>query len=104
MKRQNSQSESNSKRQKLETIETQDNLGTQLHYYESMEENQKLDIESGERFFIDFSNFFELGGHSIIAVKIVVKIQKKTGTRIPLSAVFQNPTIEKFAKLLNKPI
>ena len=49
-----------------------------------------------------FSNFFEMGGHSIIAVKIVVKIQKKTGVRIPLSAVFQNQTIEKFAKLLNK--
>ena len=49
-----------------------------------------------------FSDFFEIGGHSIIAVTIVVKIQKKTGTRIPLSAVFQNPTIEKFAKLLNK--
>jgi len=49
-----------------------------------------------------FSNFFEIGGHSIIAVTIVVKIQKKTGVRIPLSAVFQNPTIEKFAKLLNK--
>ncbi len=51
-----------------------------------------------------FSDFFEIGGHSIIAVTIVVKIQKMTGTRIPLSAIFQNPTIEKFAKLLNKPI
>ncbi len=49
-----------------------------------------------------FSNFFEIGGHSIIAVLIVVKIQKKTGVRIPLSAVFQNSTIEKFAKLLTK--
>jgi acyl-coenzyme A synthetase/AMP-(fatty) acid ligase/acyl carrier protein len=49
-----------------------------------------------------FSNFFEIGGHSIIAVTIVVKIQKMTGTRIPLSAIFQNPTIEEFAKLLNK--
>jgi amino acid adenylation domain-containing protein len=48
-----------------------------------------------------FSNFFEIGGHSIIAVKIVVRIQKKTDIRIPLSAVIQNPTIEKFAKLLN---
>lgn len=51
-----------------------------------------------------YSNFFEIGGHSIIAVTIVVKIQKKTGTRIPLSAVFQNPTIAKFATLLNKQI
>jgi acyl carrier protein len=49
-----------------------------------------------------FSDFFEIGGHSIIAVTIVVKIQKMTGKRIPLSAIFQNPTIEKFAKLLNK--
>ncbi len=48
-----------------------------------------------------FSNFFEIGGHSIVAVKIAVKIKKKTGMRIPLSAVFQHSTIEKFAKLLN---
>ncbi len=48
-----------------------------------------------------FSNFFEIGGHSIIAVKIVIKIRKKTGIRIPLSSVFQNQTIEEFAKLLN---
>ena len=48
-----------------------------------------------------FSNFFEIGGHSIVAVKIAVKIKKKTGIRIPLSAVFQHSTIEKFAKLLN---
>jgi len=48
-----------------------------------------------------FSNFFEIGGHSIIAVKIAVRIQKKTDIRIPLSAVIKNPTIEKFAKLLN---
>jgi amino acid adenylation domain-containing protein len=51
-----------------------------------------------------FSNFFEIGGHSIIAVTIVVKIQKMTGTRIPLSAIFKNPTIEKFAKLLKNQI
>ena len=48
-----------------------------------------------------FSNFFQLGGHSIIAVKIVIKLQKTTGMRIPLSAVLQNPTIEKLAKLLD---
>jgi amino acid adenylation domain-containing protein len=47
-----------------------------------------------------FSNFFEIGGHSIVAVKIAVKIKKKTGIRIPLSAVFQHSTIEKFAAYL----
>ena len=48
-----------------------------------------------------FSNFFEMGGHSIMAVNVMIKIEKKTGIRIPLSALFQHSTIEKFAKLLN---
>lgn len=48
-----------------------------------------------------FSNFFEMGGHSIMAVNVMIKIEKVTGKRIPLSALFQHSTIEKFAKLLN---
>ncbi|MEZ7503926.1 amino acid adenylation domain-containing protein [Flavobacterium sp. Arc2] len=48
-----------------------------------------------------FNNFFEIGGHSIMAVNVMVAIEKKTGIRIPLSALFQHSTIEKFAKLLN---
>ena len=47
-----------------------------------------------------FSNFFEMGGHSIMAVNIMIKIEKKTGKRIPLSALFQHSTVEKLAKLL----
>ena len=48
-----------------------------------------------------FSNFFEIGGHSILAVNVMIKIEKKTGLRIPLSTLFQYSTIEKFAELLN---
>jgi amino acid adenylation domain-containing protein len=48
-----------------------------------------------------FSNFFEMGGHSIKAVKVMIEIEKQTGKQIPLSALFENSTIEKFAKLLN---
>ncbi|TDD94739.1 thioesterase domain-containing protein, partial [Flavobacterium cellulosilyticum] len=48
-----------------------------------------------------FSNFFELGGHSIKAVNVMFKIEKKTGKRIPLSALFQHSTVFEFAKLLN---
>ena len=48
-----------------------------------------------------FSNFFEMGGHSIIAVAIMSKIERKTGKRLPLSALFKHSTIEEFAKLLN---
>ena len=48
-----------------------------------------------------FSNFFEMGGHSIMALNVMVKIEKQTGKRIPLSALFQHSTVEKFAKLLH---
>ncbi|MCL6461621.1 MAG: amino acid adenylation domain-containing protein, partial [Flavobacterium micromati] len=48
-----------------------------------------------------FSNFFELGGHSIKAVKVVMEVAKITGKQIPISALFQHSTIEKFAKLLS---
>jgi amino acid adenylation domain-containing protein len=48
-----------------------------------------------------FSDFFEMGGHSIKGVKVMIEIEKHTGTRIPLSALFKYSTVEKFAKLLN---
>lgn len=48
-----------------------------------------------------FSNFFEMGGHSIMALNVMIKIEKATGKRIPLSALFQHSTVEKLAKLLN---
>ena len=58
---------------------------------------ESLDIEN-----IDiFSDFFEMGGHSIKGVKVMVEIEKYTGKRIPLSALFKYSTVEKFAKLLN---
>jgi amino acid adenylation domain-containing protein len=48
-----------------------------------------------------FSNFFEVGGHSIMAVKILMELQKQTGKQFPLSALFQYSTVETFAKLLS---
>ena len=48
-----------------------------------------------------FSDFFEMGGHSIIAVSVMNLIERKTGKRLPLSALFEHSTIEKLAKLLN---
>lgn len=45
-------------------------------------------------------DFFELGGHSLIAVKVMVTIEKETGKRLPLAALFENPTIDGLAKML----
>ncbi|MFC4197820.1 non-ribosomal peptide synthetase [Pedobacter jamesrossensis] len=47
-------------------------------------------------------DFFELGGHSMIAIKVMVEIEKQTGIRLPLAILFDNSTIEKFALQLNK--
>lgn len=48
-----------------------------------------------------FSDFFEMGGHSINAIKIIIEIEKRTGKKISLPTLFENSTIEKFAKLLS---
>lgn len=46
-------------------------------------------------------DFFELGGHSVLAVKVMVAIEKKTKKRLPIATLFNNPTIEKLATQLS---
>jgi len=47
-----------------------------------------------------YDNFFELGGHSLIAVQVMTRIEKETGKRLPLAALFETSTVEKLAQLL----
>ncbi|MFD2934793.1 amino acid adenylation domain-containing protein [Spirosoma flavum] len=47
-----------------------------------------------------FDNFFELGGHSLIAVQIMTRLEKKTGKHMPLSTLFEYPTVEKLSLAL----
>ncbi len=47
-----------------------------------------------------YDNFFELGGHSLIAVKVMARIEKETGKRLPLAILFENSTVEKLALIL----
>ncbi|MDZ8085081.1 MAG: amino acid adenylation domain-containing protein [Nostoc sp. DedQUE12b] len=48
-------------------------------------------------------NFFDLGGHSFLAVRLMAQIQDKFGHNLPLSTLFENPTIEKLATILSQP-
>ncbi|RCW92497.1 non-ribosomal peptide synthetase [Winogradskyella arenosi] len=48
------------------------------------------------------SDFFELGGHSILAIKVVTRLEKETGKKLPLSALMLYPTIEKLAAFIDK--
>ncbi|MGI4740011.1 MAG: non-ribosomal peptide synthetase [Janthinobacterium lividum] len=45
-------------------------------------------------------NFFELGGHSLLAVQVMARLEKETGKRLPLATLFEQPTIEKLAAIL----
>jgi len=45
-------------------------------------------------------NFFEIGGHSLLAVRLLVEIEKVFGQKIPLVSLFQNATIASLGKLL----
>ncbi len=46
-------------------------------------------------------DFFELGGHSLIAVRVMKSIEEKTGQRLPITALFEAPTVEKLSRLLD---
>jgi thioesterase domain-containing protein/acyl carrier protein len=42
-------------------------------------------------------DFFELGGNSLMAVQLMSELERATGVRLPLSALFQGRTIAKLA-------
>jgi thioesterase domain-containing protein/acyl carrier protein len=47
-------------------------------------------------------NFFELGGHSLMAVRLFAYIEKEFERSIPLTTLFQTPTVEDLAEKLRE--
>ncbi|NES82289.1 MAG: amino acid adenylation domain-containing protein [Moorea sp. SIO2B7] len=45
-------------------------------------------------------NFFTLGGNSLLAVQLMVRIEKHFGKQLPLARLSEHPTIEKLAAIL----
>jgi amino acid adenylation domain-containing protein len=48
------------------------------------------------------ADFFELGGQSLRAIKLMARINKDFGCRLPMSAVFSAPTVAAMAALVRK--
>ncbi|KAI5961203.1 LYS2 [Candida pseudojiufengensis] len=49
-------------------------------------------------------SFFDLGGHSILGTRMIFELRKKLNVEIPLGVIFKNPTVEQFAKEVEKQI
>jgi len=47
-------------------------------------------------------NFFEIGGNSIMAVKMLSLLKKQTGKHVSFLLLYQFPTVESLAKLVDK--
>ena len=47
-------------------------------------------------------NFFELGGHSLIAIRVMKMIEEKSKHRLPITSLFEAPTIGKLSLLLEQ--
>jgi len=45
-------------------------------------------------------NFFELGGQSLLATQVIIRVSGQLSVDIPLSSLFETPTIAELAKLI----
>lgn len=43
-------------------------------------------------------NFFDLGGNSLLATQLVFRVREATGTRVPLRALFEVPSVDGLAR------
>src|SRR5215470_3163506 len=47
-------------------------------------------------------NFFDLGGDSVLALALLIEVQKRTGRKLPIRAFYDAPTIGAMSELLQE--
>jgi hypothetical protein len=48
-------------------------------------------------------NFFELGGSSLLGLQVVHRLRRELGAAVPLTVVYEGPTVHTLAALLERP-
>lgn len=48
-----------------------------------------------------YDNFFELGGNSVISIQVIAKIKVELNMQIPLVSIYERPTVNSLAEMLN---
>ncbi len=46
--------------------------------------------------------FFDLGGHSLLVLRLMAEIERHFGQQLPMAAIFQGATVERFAQMLRQ--
>ena len=46
-------------------------------------------------------DFFRLGGHSLLAARLMIRVREACGHELGIGALFANPTVERFARLID---
>jgi acetoacetyl-CoA synthetase len=50
------------------------------------------------------SDFFEIGGDSLLAVNLFLEIERETGVNLPLTAIYDAPTVGEMASLVREEV
>ncbi|MCP3803426.1 acyl carrier protein [Allokutzneria sp. A3M-2-11 16] len=58
----------------------------------------------GHADFDNGTNFFEVGGHSVKATSMLIKLRRRVGALLPVREVFDHPTIQGLAVLVQNRI